>query len=94
MRLTCRLPNLKMYLHNHSNPLIFTYHSISSNFHVGLNSVHPNRFSEYVEFIENLNNPTVENNHIKIAFDDGYESARETHLMPPFQYSDICLFGV
>ena len=59
---------------NYSNPLIFTYHSISSNFHVGLNSVHPNRFKEHVEFIANINNSTVENNHIKIAFDDGYES--------------------
>ena len=59
---------------NYSNPLIFTYHSISSNFHVGLNSVHPNRFRKHIEFIANLNNSTVENNHIKIAFDDGYES--------------------
>jgi len=61
-------------VYNYSNPLIFTYHSISSNFHVGLNSVHPNRFKEHVEFIANINNSTVENNHIKIAFDDGYES--------------------
>ena len=63
-----------MCVYNYSNPLIFTYHSISSNFHVGLNSVHPNRFKEHVEFIANINNSTVENNHIKIAFDDGYES--------------------
>ena len=63
-----------MCVYNYSNPLIFTYHSISSYFHVGLNSVHPNRFKEHVEFIANINNSTVENNHIKIAFDDGYES--------------------
>ena len=63
-----------MCVYNYSNPLIFTYHSISSNFHVGLNSVHPNRFRKHIEFIANLNNSTVENNHIKIAFDDGYES--------------------
>ena len=63
-----------MCVYNYSNPLIFTYHSISSNFHVGLNSVHPNRFKEHVEFIANINNSTVESNHIKIAFDDGYES--------------------
>ena len=63
-----------MCVYNYSNPLIFTYHSISSKFHVGLNSVHPNRFKEHVEFIANINNSTVENNHIKIAFDDGYES--------------------
>jgi len=61
-------------VYNYSNPLIFTYHSISSNYHVGLNSVHPNRFKEHVEFISNINNSTIENNHIKIAFDDGYES--------------------
>ena len=63
-----------MCVYNYSNPLIFTYHSISSNFHVGLNSVHPNRFRKHVEFIANLNNSTIENNPIKIAFDDGYES--------------------
>ena len=74
MRLTCHLLNLKIYVYNSSHPLIFTYHNISSNFHVGLNSVHPNRFRKHIEFIANLNNSTVENNHIKIAFDDGYES--------------------
>jgi len=63
-----------MSVYNYSNPLIFTYHSISSNFHVGLNSVHPNRFKKHVEFIANINNSTVEKNHITIAFDDGYES--------------------
>jgi len=63
-----------MYVNNHSSPLILTYHSISSNFHIGLNAVHPNRFRKHVQFIANLNNSTAENNHIKIAFDDGYES--------------------
>ena len=63
-----------MCVYNYSNPLIFTYHSISSNFHIGLNSVHPNRFRKHIEFIAKLNNSTIENNHIKIAFDDGYES--------------------
>ena len=61
-------------MYNYSNPLIFTYHNISSNFHFGVNSVHPNRFRKHVEFIANLNNTNVENNHIKISFDDGYES--------------------
>ena len=63
-----------MCVDKYSNPLIFTYHSISSKFHVGLNSIHPNRFKKHIEFIANLNNSTIENDHIKIAFDDGYES--------------------
>ena len=63
-----------MCARNYSNPLIFTYHSISSKFHVGLNSVHPKLFRKHVEFIANINNSTVENHRITIAFDDGYES--------------------
>ena len=59
---------------NYSNPLIFTYHSVSSKFHVGLNSIDPNIFRKHIEFIASLNNSTDQNNHIKIAFDDGYES--------------------
>jgi len=59
---------------NNSNPLIFTYHNISTQFHVGLNSVHPHRFRKHVQFIANLNNCNIRDNRIKIAFDDGYES--------------------
>jgi len=61
-------------VHNHCNSLIFTYHNISPNNHIGLNSIHPNKFREHIEFIADLNNSTCRKNHIKIAFDDGYES--------------------
>ena len=40
-----------MCMYNYTNPLIFTYHSVSSKFHVGLNSIDPNRFRKHVEYI-------------------------------------------
>ncbi len=63
-----------MCLHKYSYPLIFTYHSIASGFHIGLNVIHPDGFRKHVQFIANINHSPDKNKHISIAFDDGYES--------------------
>ncbi len=74
MHLICRLHLRMMCLHKHSYPLIFTYHSIASGFHVGLNIIHPDKFRKHVQYIANINRSTQKDKHISIAFDDGYES--------------------
>ena len=74
MHLICRLHLRMMCLHKQSYPLIFTYHSIASGFHVGLNIIHPDKFRKHVQYIANINRSTQKDKHISIAFDDGYES--------------------
>ena len=74
MHLIFRLHLRMMCLHKHSYPLIFTYHSIASGFHVGLNIIHPDKFRKHVQYIANINQSTQKDKHISIAFDDGYES--------------------
>ena len=69
-----------MCLHKHSYPLIFTYHSIASGFHIGLNVIHPDGFRKHVQFIANVNHLPHKNKHISIAFDDGYESVYTNSL--------------
>ena len=74
MHLMYRSHHRMMCLHKHSYPLIFTYHSIASGFHIGLNVIHPDRFRKHVQFIANINHSLHKNQHISITFDDGYES--------------------
>ncbi len=74
MHLMYRSHHRMMCLHKHSYPLIFTYHSIASGFHIGLNVIHPDRFRKHVQFIANINHSPHKNKHISITFDDGYES--------------------
>ena len=73
MHLIWHLLSHRMFLLKQSFPLIFTYHSIASKFHVGLNVVHPDVFNSHVRFIAKINNSN-KNNQIVLAFDDGYES--------------------
>jgi len=63
-----------MCLLEQSHSQIFTYHSIVSKFHLGLNVIHPDTFRRHVEFIAKINKSTVIEKPILIAFDDGYES--------------------
>ena len=82
MHLIYRLHHRMMCLHKkHSYPLIFTYHSIASGFHVGLNVIHPDIFRKHVQFIANIIRSPDKNKHISIAFDGGYESV-STNTFP------------
>ena len=63
-----------MCLHRHTDPLILSYHSIDSNYHLGLNVLHPDRFKQHVQFITDCNKSGKFKHPILISFHDGYES--------------------
>jgi len=63
-----------MCLHKDRDPLILSYHSIDSNYHLGLNVLHPQKFKQHVQFITDSNKSGKYKHPIIISFHDGYES--------------------
>jgi peptidoglycan/xylan/chitin deacetylase (PgdA/CDA1 family) len=75
---------------NYSEIPIFTYHKITARSEIGINTVHPRRFAEQIQYLKEAGFESVTLNDLKskklpekpviITFDDGYSSVHKNAL--------------